>query len=447
MSLLKMSVSASVMIVLIIVAHGLLVNRISKRVFVVLWDLVLIRLLIPFSIPFQWGVFSIILNRTNVSEDIVQAWIPVSMDVVAKETVNGMAGTGVHEVASPILTEHLIWILGLFIIASCFIVTYMRSYRRFATAIPIENEAIRIWQQNHMLKRHYRILQKEGLASPLTYGIVRPVVLLPSELDWKDETQLNYILLHEFTHIRYMDSVRKMVMAIAVCIHWYNPLVWFMYVYMNYDMELACDEGVLRKLEGDNRKSYALTLIGLEEKKGYPSMSVNYFSKNRTQKRITAIMKNRKISFIGNVCATVLIALIMLCGTTAIATAAPPLETTFGGEEMFVGTWYLDGDETEKHLVQYSSLREMYGTAVGAYTAHLTIDAALEIDFSIGAVPNCTGILELQKDGTYTAKVSDEKHLLMGPLPVRVYMTETDDHRWLVMEYMGEQLYWNQGKK
>ena len=106
------------------------------------------------------------------------------------------------------------------------------------------------------------------ISSPLTFGVLRPVILVPKKTDWTDETALRYVLEHEFVHIQRFDVLSKLLLIAAVCVHWFNPLVWVMYVLANRDLELSCDETVLRRFGGDIRAAYARVLIRMEAASG-----------------------------------------------------------------------------------------------------------------------------------------------------------------------------------
>ena len=106
------------------------------------------------------------------------------------------------------------------------------------------------------------------ISSPLTFGVLRPVILVPKKTDWTDETALRYVLEHEFVHIQRFDVLSKLLLIAAVCVHWFNPLVWVMYVLANRDLELSCDETVLRRFGGDIRAAYARVLIRMEAARG-----------------------------------------------------------------------------------------------------------------------------------------------------------------------------------
>ena len=93
------------------------------------------------------------------------------------------------------------------------------------------------------------------------------MILLSKATEWTHETRLEYILTHELVHIRRFDTLMKLLFVTTVCVHWFNPLVWAMYVLANRDLELSCDEAVVRTFGETMKSAYALTLIELEEKK------------------------------------------------------------------------------------------------------------------------------------------------------------------------------------
>ena len=156
------------------------------------------------------------------------------------------------------------------------------------------------------------------ISSPLTFGVLRPVILVPKKTDWTDETALRYVLEHEFVHIQRFDVLSKLLLIAAVCVHWFNPLVWVMYVLANRDLELSCDETVLRRFGGDVRAAYARVLIRMEAARGGFAPLCNHFGKNAIEERITAIMKTKRITIVSLGLAALLVA-----GTvTVFATSA-----------------------------------------------------------------------------------------------------------------------------
>ena len=145
----------------------------------------------------------------------------------------------------------------------------------------------------------------------MTYGLFHPVILLPKNTDWENKQQLRYILFHEYVHICHYDTAFKALAAIALCIHWFNPMVWVLYILFNRDIELACDECVIRRFGG--RSDYARMLISMEERKNRFDPFCNNFSKNAIEERIESIMKIKKASII-----TLLLAGIVVVGTAGV---------------------------------------------------------------------------------------------------------------------------------
>ena len=158
------------------------------------------------------------------------------------------------------------------------------------------------------------------VSSPLTYGVLRPVILLPERMERENEDALTYILTHEYIHIRRFDSVAKPVFAAVLCVHWFNPLAWVMYLLANRDLELSCDERVMDTLGGREKASYALTLINMEETRSRCFSLYNHFSKLAIEERIEAIMKYKKAS----VLALALAVALVVSATTAFAASAAP---------------------------------------------------------------------------------------------------------------------------
>jgi len=141
---------------------------------------------------------------------------------------------------------------------------------------------------------------------------------LPKNLDYDDEKQLALILTHEFTHIKRFDTLKKWILAASVCVHWFNPFVWVMYILANRDIELFCDETVIRKYGENTKPTYARALVRLEEKRIGLSPMMSSFSKNATEERIISIMKTKKITI-----ATMLLAIGLVAGVVVIfATSA-----------------------------------------------------------------------------------------------------------------------------
>lgn len=325
MTVLEMSLSATILILAIVIIRAIALHKLPKKTFLVLWGVALCRLLVPFSIPSRFSIYTIadmLKNKTlTIDTPHIVTAMPDIVTVAGRVNSTSLADTATATVTvSPIM---VVWLIGLSICALFFLVTHLRCRKEYKTALPIENEFVKVWQQEHPTRRKVEIRQSDKIAAPLTYGVLRPVVLLPKTTDWTNETRLRYILTHEFVHIRRFDTLIKLLLAAALCVHWFNPLVWVMYILFNRDIELSCDETVVRAFGETMKSAYALTLIGLEEKKSRLTPLVNNFSKNAIEERINAIMKMKKTSLMG-----IFLALALVIGTVTVfatnAASAPP---------------------------------------------------------------------------------------------------------------------------
>lgn len=323
MSLLQMSFLGTVIILLIVVLRAVLINRLPKKTFLILWWIVLIRLLVPFSIKSVTSIYSLLqsiysdINPVRTAQ--TTTFLPIHGNM--PEIANGLSEAMVQRTES-ISILSVIWLAGLLLCFGFFAVSYIKCYREFRFSLPVENDILEAWKEKHPLKRSLSIRQTETIAAPLSYGVIRPVILMPKNTEWKNIYQLRYVLEHEYVHIRRLDMLTKLIMIAAVCIHWFNPLVWVMYILFNRDLELSCDETVVRRFGMDIKSVYATALISMEEKKSGLTPLCNSFSKNAIEERIRAIMKIKKTSKFA-----VMISAVLVIGVTGgFATSASSLE-------------------------------------------------------------------------------------------------------------------------
>lgn len=357
MSLLQMSFSGAILILAILIFRAIFIYKLPKNTFIILWKVALLRLLLPFSIPSIFSAYSLLNHYAPAVMDEFSTThlLPTTPEVailststvpsISVEPVTATIPTGpVLNLSIPILP--LIWGIGTFLCALWFTISYFRLLREFKMSLPVSNPFIETWLLEHPSFRRIQIRQSDCISAPLTYGIFHPVILMPKCTDWNDSEQLSYILLHEYTHIRHYDSVFKLIMAATLCIHWFNPAVFIMYFLFNRDLELTCDERVIRQSGNDSRSAYAMTLIHMEEQKRNLSPFYSSFSKNDIEKRILSIMKTREFSLIA-----ILIAGAFITGiSTVFATSAEqsePLETT----DYVTFPDYLSREEIQKLLL------------------------------------------------------------------------------------------------
>ena len=316
MSLFQMSVAGGVLILFIVVIRALAIHRLPKTTFLALWMIAALRLLLPFSIPLTFNIHI----GLDVFSDVVQE-LPsgnIASTLPGDSPPSYDIGTAVPSPATEhISTFEILWLVGVLLLAIYFSISYFRSMRKFRMSIPDNTPYIQNWLTAHQISRPLAVRSSDLISSPLTYGILHPVILLPKKLDRNDQVALKYVLTHEYVHIRRFDAITKILFAAVLCIHWFNPLVWGMYVLANRDTELSCDAWVIRMTGVKNRSSYALMLIKMEERRNGMSALWNHFGKNAISERIEAIMKFKKTSIWACILALALIA----GATTAFAAA------------------------------------------------------------------------------------------------------------------------------
>ena len=366
MDLLTMSFSAAVMIAAIVILRALLIDRLPKTTFLILWAVVLLRLLVPVSVPSAWSVYSLLQPKQQSIQTVQEesTVLPQVEPVVSQPSaittepaapaVDSAAGEAEEITATPARQESssptvqqstpteqppqaeektkpaislpveppaLIWGVGAAALGLYFVVGYWRATREFDMSLPVEHPFCGEWLQRQKekmpLRRQIRIRQFDRIGTPLTYGVRRPTILLPNQTLEEQPKTLTYILTHEYVHIRRFDCVSKLLLSAALCLHWFNPLVWVMYVLANRDLELSCDEMVLRLLGIENRSAYAMALLEMEEKRSGFGALYSAFGKNAIEERIGAIMKMKKRSLLSVVMAVVLVFTLTACLATS----------------------------------------------------------------------------------------------------------------------------------
>lgn len=366
MDLLTMSLSAAVMIAAIVILRALLIDRLPKTTFLILWAVVLLRLLVPVSVPSAWSVYSLLQPRQQAIQTVQEesTVLPQVEPVVSQPSaittepvtpaVDSAAGEAEEittaptqqpsaaptvqqstpteqppqaeektkpAISLPVEPSALIWGVGAAALGLYFVVGYWRATREFDMSLPVEHpfcgEWLRRQKEKMPLRRQIRIRQFDRIGTPLTYGVRRPTILLPNQTLEEQPKTLTYILTHEYVHIRRFDCVSKLLLSAALCLHWFNPLVWVMYILANRDLELSCDEMVLRLLGIENRSAYAMALLEMEEKRSGFGALYSAFGKNAIEERIGAIMKMKKRSLLSVVMAVVLVFTMTACLATS----------------------------------------------------------------------------------------------------------------------------------
>jgi len=282
LQILNMSFTASFVIMLVLIAR-LLLKRSPKVLSYALWGVVLFRLICPFSFE---SVFSLLPAKINpISQDIVYAPIPtIDTGIPAiNHTVNQLlpAATptaSINPLQIWVFIGTMVWLLGMAILLIYSIVSLVKLQMRLKNAV----------------HEKHNIYLAEHLDTPFVMGIIRPKIYLPASLT---EREKRYILLHEQMHIRRFDHVMKIVSFFVLCLHWFNPLVWIAFFISGKDMEMSCDEAVIKQLGNDVKKEYSSSLLTLATGRRIIGGSPLAFGEGDTKGRIKNVLNYKKPAF------------------------------------------------------------------------------------------------------------------------------------------------------
>jgi antirepressor regulating drug resistance, predicted signal transduction N-terminal membrane component len=357
LSFIEMSVYGGIMILAIAIIRALLISKLPKRAFVILWLAAILRLILPFELPFAGSVYSLakLFRQDEVTESPVFEDITIQSEDIFSDYYYGgyrqyprvEAGSEPSSEADggiKLPWEKIIYFAVAMALAGYFGISYAKNIRRFRSSLPLSDWDISHRLGNIEIPKGIQIRQSDEISAPLTYGVFRPVILLPKLiLDGKDSESksrlLDFALMHELTHIRRFDPAIKLLAIAVCCVHWFNPAVWLMAWLLNRDIELSCDERVVSAFGTDSRADYANALISLEEKRsGVPIYTG--FCRNAVQERITAIMKTKKIGVISALAACLVVA----CTIGAFATSADKPDINSVTELDVIATGTGDGD-------------------------------------------------------------------------------------------------------
>lgn len=293
--LLNMSLTASVAIVFVLLVR-LMLKKAPKVISYALWAVVLFRLLCPVSIESSFSLFGLMDAPTTktatmtssieyVPEDIVHTESPVAASPVAgaDDTMNSTLPQGQKPLTNdpldtPAVVAAYVWLIGVLGMAAYSAVSYLRLRRRLLTASPLRDN----------------IYLADEIASPFVMGLIRPKIYLPSNMEEREQA---YIIHHEQHHIRRGDHIIKALAFLALSIHWFNPLVWVAFICSNHDMEMSCDEAVVKKMGDDILADYSASLLNLATGKHIIAGMPLAFGEGNTKGRIRNLANWRKPAF------------------------------------------------------------------------------------------------------------------------------------------------------
>lgn len=292
--ILNMSLTASIVIVLVLVAR-LLLKKSPKIFSYALWAVVLFRLVCPVSFSSEFsllglfhspaaitsdsGVYSSI---TYIPSDIVHTEYPrVDLPIpIISEAINDTLPQDEEQlVADPLegwmSFATLLWLFGIAVMLIYSAVSLMLLRRKLIGPVRLRDN---IYLADHIV-------------TPFVIGLFRPKIYLPSSIS---EQEQDYIILHEQTHIRRLDHIVKMIAFLALAMHWFNPLVWVAFICAVKDMEMSCDERVLKEMGGEIKSAYSTSLLSLATGRRLINGSPLAFGEGNIKGRIKNVMNFKK---------------------------------------------------------------------------------------------------------------------------------------------------------
>lgn len=413
MGLLQRSIAAGFFILCILMLRKFAFRRLSKRVFAVLWKMAVLRLLLPFSFRVE-NVFV----RQRVDGIMISARNGAAEAASGAEALR-MAGVLLKNIG-------LVWFFGMAVMALFFAAGYIRTYFRLREAIPLKDwkdSGIDCGEGKGFWRGRVSVSTLDKIATPVTCGIIRPRIILPKVMNLEDKDGFSCVLRHEMAHIRYMDNLWKLLAIAALCLHWFNPLVFVMFFTLNKDLEIACDESVISGMDEKDRKKYAMTLVALAEFHALFPLAYSGFGRSAVPERIREIMNYKKMTKIGSLCAV-----LVLLGSTAVfvsakengreeaAVAASPSasveimeEDTGKGEDKDCASVYFEEGISEKRIEEIGNeLLAVQGVTGIGYTSADDAWAMFAREYlDEETVLSFKGVNPLKDSSSYTVYLSE----------------------------------------
>lgn len=274
-----------------------------------LWAVVLFRLICPFSFPSAFSLLGLLNLEAQNGAGVVE-YVPAEIDILQAPTIQ----SGIDSVDSvvnaslpqavPVASANpmqmwiaalsLVWLAGIFALLAYSVVSYIKLKRRLQTATLVRGN----------------IYESDRIDTAFVLGFIRPKIYVPVDVGGAD---LSYIMEHERTHIRRRDYLIKPLAFLALILHWFNPLMWLSFVLMNRDMEMSCDESVLRRMGGEAKSGYSCSLLSLSVKRtGLLTANPLAFGESHVKARIKNVLSYKKPAFWIILIATVAVAAALL---------------------------------------------------------------------------------------------------------------------------------------
>ena len=310
LKIVNMSISASWVVIAVLTLRFCL-KKAPKWVNVLLWGIVAVRMVFPFSIE---SVLSLIPSAETISPTImmeqspsVQTGVP-ALNHVINPVISGSftpapgASANPLQIWIPVLAG--IWLFGIAALFLYSAVSYWRLRRKVCEAVILRGN----------------IYQSEKVCSPFVLGIIRPKIYLPYHMDSRE---MDHVIAHEQTHICRRDHWWKPLGFLLLTIHWFNPLMWLSYVLLCRDIELACDEKVIRKMSNEQRADYTQALVACSVDRRLITACPLAFGEIGVKERVKSVMNYKKPAF------WIVLASVIVCAVIAVCFLTNPIGFQF----------------------------------------------------------------------------------------------------------------------
>lgn len=310
LKIVNMSISASWVVIAVLTLRFCL-KKAPKWVNVLLWGIVAARMVFPFSIE---SVLSLIPSAETISPTVMMEQTPsVQTGVPAlNHVINPVISSSFTPAPGASANPLQIWIpvlagIWLFGIAALFLysaVSYWRLRRKVCEAVILRGN----------------IYQSEKVCSPFVLGIIRPKIYLPYHMDSRE---MDHVIAHEQTHIRRKDHWWKPLGFLLLTIHWFNPLMWLSYILLCRDIELACDEKVIREMGNEQRADYTQALVACSVNRRVIAACPLAFGEVGVKERVKSVMNYKKPAF------WIVLASVIVCAVIAVCFLTNPIGFQF----------------------------------------------------------------------------------------------------------------------
>lgn len=375
-SFFTLSLMGSVLACMILLVKNLFKTKFSARWHYYVWALLLIRLIIPFAPEHDLSIFNLfkpvvewVNPQYSASEDnkTNAALVPdIAMPTIPSTPAAGLESPPVTNVPGTIETYFsledvigLLWIAGILIMAFAVIGANFRFSLRLRKRVQYQ-DAVTIsildsCRKKLGIKTSVPILLDPKIASPLLFGLIRPVILTSKDMIQKlSDEEKRYVFLHELTHYKRKDIFVNWITAIIKCVYWFNPILWYACLRIKEDCEFSCDESVLGLLDPIEYKRYGQTILSLVNTRG-KSVTLTCTTgiagrKSSIKRRIYMIAGFKKKTIAWTLTAIVLTLLVGCSALTGAKTDASPLPGQSGNDQKAEGSGTINDKNDQNNV-------------------------------------------------------------------------------------------------